>query len=62
VFATLAASGAMAKSLSVPAAEEPALRAATAEPPPMPPELQRRLHERIIRTMERRVPVWRPPG
>jgi hypothetical protein len=65
VFATLAglvSNATQAKSTPASAPGEPVLRAATAEPLPSTPELQQRLHESIVRTMQRRVPGWRPPG
>jgi hypothetical protein len=65
VFATLARSGAFdaqAKAAPAPAAAEGAFRAAIAEPVPSTPQSRLRLHESIVRTMQRRVPGWTPPN
>ena len=64
VFAALARSVAgPAAAKSAPAVTGDALlRATGAQALPMTPELQQRLHESVVRTMQRRVPGWRPPG
>ena len=66
VFATLAssvASAAEAKSAAAAtsATGEAVFRATAAEPLAMTPELQQRLHDSVVRTMQRRVPGWTPP-
>jgi len=63
VFATLASSVARAEAKSAPAdTGEAVLHASPAQPLPMTPEVQQRLHDSVVRTMQRRVPGWRPPG
>jgi len=38
-----------------------AVMAQTVEPLPMTPELQRKINDSVLRTMQRRVPGWKPP-
>nr|MBA3777016.1 exo-alpha-sialidase [Betaproteobacteria bacterium] len=66
VFATLATSPGSAATAKIAEADQDAstspMRAEAARPLPPTPELQKRLHDAVVRTLERRVPGWTPRG
>ncbi len=64
IFASLVSSAGVATKAAAAETEAagPPMRAETAEPLPMTPDLRQRLHDSVVRTMRRRVPEWTPPG
>ena len=59
IYVSLAGSAGAAQEAQTHAAR---VTAQSAEPLPSTPELQRKIHESVLRTMQRRLPGWTPPA